>query len=129
MSAHKKKKKEDKKDEFHVDESELQALSERIAQRKIEDGDWDTLSRYLALVLRLSAALQFGRIKMKRITRMLFGKRTEKEKKKDPPEDPKPPISSEDTSHNSSDAGKQQKGDEASTDEGNSEKTFGACEN
>jgi transposase len=123
MSAHKKKKKEDKKDEFHVDESELQALSERIAQRKIEDSDWDTLSRYLALVLRLSAALQFGKIKMKRITRILFGKRTEKEKKKDPPEDPKPPVSAKDDAHNASDVGKQQKADAASSDEGNSEKT------
>jgi transposase len=123
MSAHKKKKKGGKADEFHVDESELQALSERIAQRKIEDGDWDTLSRYLALVLKLSAALQFGRIKMKRITRILFGKRTEKEKKKDPPEDPKPPVSSEDVSHNASDTGKQQKADDASIDEGSSEKT------
>jgi transposase len=123
MTAHKKKKKEDKKDEFRVDESELQALGERIAQRKIEDGDWDTLSRYLALVLRLSAALQFGRIKMKRITRMLFGKRTEKEKKKDPPEDPKPPVSSEDESHHASDADKQRKADAASSDEGNSEET------
>lgn len=60
---------------------------------------------------------------MRKINRMLFGKRTEKEKKKDPPEDPKPPVSSEDDAHNASGAGKQNKADDAPIDEGGIKKT------
>lgn len=76
--------------EFHVDEQELQALSERVADRKIEEKDWELLDRYLLLVLKLSQVLQYGRIRIKKIARMLFGKRTEKDKKKekDPSDNP-----------------------------------------
>ena len=74
--------------EFHVNEQELQALSKRVAERKIEEKDWELLDRYLLLVLKLSRVFQYGRIRMKKISRMLFGKRTEKEKKKDPPGSP-----------------------------------------
>ena len=74
--------------EFHVNEQELQALSERVAERKIEEKDWELLDRYLLLVLKLSRVFQYGRIRMRKISRMLFGKRTEKEKKKDPPGSP-----------------------------------------
>ncbi|TFG41654.1 MAG: IS66 family transposase [Syntrophobacterales bacterium] len=77
--------------EFHVDEQELQALAQRVADRKIEDTDWSILHRYLLLFLKLSQVFQYGRIRMRKISRMLFGKRTEKEKKKkekDPPGNP-----------------------------------------
>jgi hypothetical protein len=75
--------------EFHVNEQESQALSGRVAERKIEEKDWDLLHRYLLLFLKLSQVFQYGRIRMRKISRMLFGKRTEKEKKKkenDPPD-------------------------------------------
>jgi hypothetical protein len=89
MSAREKKKKDDKDPQFQVNEPELQALTERVAQRKIEESDWETLHRYLVLFLKLSRVLQYGKIRMKKIARMLFGKRTEKEKeKKGPPDNP-----------------------------------------
>src|SRR5208283_3210310 len=83
------KKKDDKDPPFQVNEPELQVLTERVAQRKIEESDWETLHRYLVLFLKLSQVLQYGKIRMKKIARMLFGKRTEKEKeKKGPPDNP-----------------------------------------
>lgn len=93
MSANQEKKKSGGAPDFHVNEQELQALQQRITARKIEDKDWDLIERYLLLLLRLSRVLQYGKIRMKKIARMLFGKRTEKEEKKDLPEDP-PPSSS-----------------------------------
>jgi hypothetical protein len=76
--------------EFHVNEQELQALSERVAERKIEEKDWDILHRYLLLFLKLSQVFQYSRVKMRKVVRMLFGKRTEKERKKekDPSDNP-----------------------------------------
>lgn len=95
MSASESKKECDKAAEFHVDEQELQALSQRLAERKIEEKDWETLRGYLLLLLKLSQLFQYGRVKMRKILRMLFGKRTEKEKnKKGPPENPTQPPSS-----------------------------------
>ena len=90
MIARDKKHDDGRATEFHVNEQELQALSERVAERKIEEKDWDLLDRYLLLVLKLSRVFQYGRIRMRKISRILFGKRTEKEKKKekDPPGSP-----------------------------------------
>jgi hypothetical protein len=90
MSAREKKKDDGPPAEFHVNEQELQALSERVAARKIEEKDWDILHRYLLLVLKLSQVLQYGRIRIKKIARILFGKRTEKEEKKEDPSDNPP---------------------------------------
>src|SRR3990172_3983817 len=73
MSAREKKRKDGQAAEFQVNEQELQALSERVAERKIEEKDWEILHRYLLLVLKLSRVLQYGRIKIKKIARMLFG--------------------------------------------------------
>ena len=95
MSASKEKKKDRGAADFQVNEQELEALQQRITDRKIEDKDWDLIERYLLLLLRLSRVLQYGKIRIKKIARMLFGKRTEKEKKKGPPENP-PPSSSND---------------------------------
>ena len=90
MSAHEDKKDDGRATEFQVQEQELQALRQRVAERKIEEKDWELLDRYLLLVLKLSQVLQYGRIRIKKIARMLFGKRTEKEKpkKKDPSDNP-----------------------------------------
>lgn len=93
MSAGKEKRKDGGAAEFHVNEQELEALRQRITDRKIEDKDWDLIDRYLLLLVKLSHVFQYGRIRMKKIARMLFGKRTEKEEKKDPPENPTPPSS------------------------------------
>lgn len=89
MSARGKKREGDRATEFQVDEQELQALSQRVAERKIEEKDWESIHRYLLLLFKLSQLFQYGRVKMRKILRMLFGKRTEKEKKKkDPPDNP-----------------------------------------
>jgi len=94
MSAREKKREGGQAAEFQVNEQELQGLSERVAKRRIEEKDWEILHRYLLLFLKLSQVLQYGRIRMKKIARMLFGKRTEKEKQKgkdpsdNPPESP-----------------------------------------
>ena len=90
------KKEGDRAAEFRVDEQELQALSQRVAERRIEEKDWETIERYLLLLLKLSQVFQYGRVKMRKIARMLFGKRTEKEKKKGPPDNP-PQSSGEET--------------------------------
>jgi transposase len=89
MSARGKKKESSRASEFQIDEQELQSLSQRVAERKIEEKDWENLQRYLLLLIKLSALFQYGRVRMRKILRMLFGKRTEKEKKKkDPPDNP-----------------------------------------
>src|SRR3990172_2260947 len=93
MSADKENKKNGETPEFHVNEQELQALRQRITDRIIEEKDWDLIDRYLLLLLKLSQVFQYGRIRMRKIVRMLFGKRTEKEKKKkDPPNNPPSPV-------------------------------------
>lgn len=110
MSADKEKKKDGGAADFHVNEQELHGLRQRITDRKIEDQDWDLIDRYLLLLLRLSQVLQYGKIRMKKIARMLFGKRTEKEKnekKKNPPEDPPPSPSGEGETPAGSAQGKQ----------------------
>jgi hypothetical protein len=121
MSAREKKKKDSKDPQFQVNEPELQALTERVAQRKLEESDWETLHRYLVLFLKLSRVLQYGRIRMKKIARMLFGKRTEKEKKKDPPENPSPPSSCEGETPPDSAQGKQDTGSGSADESENSE--------
>ena len=122
MSAREKKKKDGETEQFHVNEPELQGLAERVAQRKIEEGDWELLHRYLVLVLKLSLVLQYGKIRIKKLARLLFGKRTEKEKKKDPPQDPPQPTSSNDTTLASSDRSKQN-AETGSANESNDGKT------
>jgi len=44
MNAREKKTKSREPESFHVDETELQALTDRIAQQKMEEGDWEKLS-------------------------------------------------------------------------------------
>jgi hypothetical protein len=127
MNAREKKTKSSESEPFHVDEPELQALTERIAQQKMEDGDWERLHRYLVLVLKLSAVLKYGKIRIKKLAHLLFGKRTEKEKKKDPPQDPKSPTSSGDTTSASSDQSKQNAeiGSHHESDDGKTKKGHG----
>ncbi len=76
------KKEGDRATEFQVDEQELQALSQQVAERRIEEKDWETIHRYLLLFLKLSQVFQYGRVRMRRIARMLFGKRTEKDRRR-----------------------------------------------
>ena len=79
--------------EFHVNEQELESLSQRVAERKIEEKDWDTIHRYLLLFLKLSQVFQYSRVKMRKVVRMLFGKRTETERKKEKDPGDSPPQS------------------------------------
>jgi hypothetical protein len=62
MIARDKKHDDGRATEFHVNEQELQALSERVAERKIEEKDWELLDRYLLLVLKLSRVLSIATI-------------------------------------------------------------------
>ncbi len=112
------KKEGDRAPEFRVDEQELQALSQRVAERRIEEKDWETIQRYLLLLLKMSQVFQYGRIRIKKIARMLFGKRTEKEKKKGPPDNP-PQSSGEETPP--APAGKEQDPGSASVGENQSQ--------
>jgi hypothetical protein len=97
MSARGNKKEGDRATEFQVDEQELKALQQRLSERKIEEKDWETLRSYLSLLLKLSQLFQYGRVKMRKVLRMLFGSRTEKEKKKKDPSDNPPPAIGENT--------------------------------
>lgn len=92
-----KKKPQEETKEFQIDKEELEALSARVAERKIEEADWRRLERYLLLLLKLTKVLEYGRVRMRKLTRILFGKRTEKDKaegktgkdnKKPPPDSP-----------------------------------------
>ncbi len=69
--------------EFQIDKKELEALSSRVAEQKLEPEDWQRLHRYLVLLLKLTNVLEHGRVRMRKLLRILFGKRTEK----DPPKE------------------------------------------
>lgn len=127
MNASEKKKETGKAEQFHIDEAELQTLTERVAQRNIEEADWDKLHRYLILIFKLSAVLQYGKIRMKKISRLLFGKRTEKDEKKDPPQNPNQPASSGEAASASSHPSMQDAETESSdeSDCGNTKKGHG----
>jgi len=76
----KREKRQDEAKEFQIDREELEALSARVAERKIEEDDWRRLHRYLLLLLKLTKVLEYGRVRMRKLMRILFGKRTEKDK-------------------------------------------------
>lgn len=76
------KKSEKQKDhakELQIDKEEIQALSARVAERRLEEQDWQRLHRYLVLLLKLTNVLEYGRVRVRKLTRILFGKRTEKD--------------------------------------------------
>lgn len=90
----KREKRQDEAKEFQIDKEELEALSARVAERKIEEDDWRRLHRYLLLLLKLVKVLEYGRVRMRKLMRILFGKRTEKDKAeegKSGKDNPKPP--------------------------------------
>jgi transposase len=66
--------------EFRIDQDELEALSARIAERKLEADDWQRVHQYLVMLLKLTRVLEQGRVRMRKLLRILFGKRTEKDK-------------------------------------------------
>ena len=76
----KKPKPEEETKEFRIEKEELEALCARVAEGKIEPDDGPRLLRYLRLLLKLAQVLEHGRVRMRRLTRLLFGKRTEKDK-------------------------------------------------
>lgn len=73
-------KRRDEEKEFRIDKDELEALSARIAERKLEPDDWQRLHQYLVMLLKLTRVLEQGRVRMRKLLRILFGKRTEKDK-------------------------------------------------
>jgi transposase len=94
MSGPKSGKPKEQIQEFQIKAEELEALSVRVRERKIEEEDWAQLHRYLVLLLKLTKVLEYGRVRMRKVTRLLFGKRTEKDGKKKPPPDSPPPAGS-----------------------------------
>jgi len=93
----KSEKQQDQAKELQIDKEEIQALSARVAERRLEEQDWQRLHRYLVLLLKLTNVMEYGRVRMRRLTRILFGKRTEKdssgEDKKGKDNDTSPPGS------------------------------------
>lgn len=83
--------------ELKIDKEELEALSARVADRRLEEEDWQRLHRYLVLLSKLTRVLESGRVRMRKLMRILFGKRTEKdssgEGKKGKDNNPSPPGS------------------------------------
>ena len=83
--------------ELQIDKEELEALSARVTERRLEEEDWQRLHRYLVLLLKLTKVLEYGRVRMRKLMRILFGKRTEKdapeEGQKGKDKDPSPPAS------------------------------------
>ena len=66
--------------ELQIDKQELDALSARVAERRLADEDWQRLHRYLVLLSKLTNVLESGRVRIRKLTRILFGKRTEKDR-------------------------------------------------
>lgn len=76
-------KRQDAAKELQIDKKEIEALSARVAERRLEEQDWQRLHRYLVLLLKLTNVLEAGRVRMRKLTRILFGKRTEKDPARD----------------------------------------------
>ncbi len=95
MSGRKSRKPEEQNKEFQIKAEEVEALRARIEERKIEDADWERLHRYLDLLVKLVRVLEYGRVRMRKLTRLLFGKPTEKDRPKKPPSDSPPPAGSD----------------------------------
>jgi len=95
MSGRKSRKPEEPTKKLQIDAEEVEALRARIEERKIDEDDWDRLHGYLDLLLKLVRVMEYGRVRMRKLTRLLFGKPTEKDKpKKKPPSDSPPPAAS-----------------------------------
>src|SRR2546427_4818161 len=92
MSGHKSRKPEEPAKQLQIKAEEVEALRARIEKRKIEEDDWDRLHGYLDLLLKLVRVMEYGRVRMRKLTRLLFGKATEKDKTKKPPSDSPPPA-------------------------------------
>jgi hypothetical protein len=94
MSGRKNRKPEEQTKQFQIKADEVEALQARIEERNIEEEDWERLHGYLDLLLKLVRVLEYGRVRMRKLTRLLFGKPTEKDKPKKPPSDSPPPAAS-----------------------------------
>jgi hypothetical protein len=94
MSERKSQKLEEQTRQFQIKAEEVEQLRARIGERKIEEEDWQRLDGYLDLLLKLVRVLEYGRIRMRKLTRLLFGKPTEKDKPTKPPSDSPPPAAS-----------------------------------
>jgi transposase len=73
--------------ELTLDEAEVDRLCHRLEAGQLEKQDLDSILRYLKLLKKISGILQGQRVRMRRLGRILFGKKTEKDEKKDPPPD------------------------------------------
>src|SRR5437016_14554385 len=105
MSGRKSRKPEEPTKQFQIKAAEVEALRARIEERKIEEEDWERLHRYLDLLLKLVRVLEYGRVRMRKLTRLLFGKPTEKDKPKKPPSDSPPPAGGKTAASGESGAG------------------------
>ena len=105
MRRRKSQKSEEPIREFQIKAEEVESLRARVEERKIEDDDWERLHRYLDLLVKLVRVMEYGRVRMRKLTRLLFGKPTEKDKPKKPPSDSPPPVASGKTASGESGTG------------------------
>ena len=94
MSGRQSRKPEEPTKQLQIKAEEVEQLRARIGERKIEEEDWQRLDGYLDLLVKLVRILEYGRVRMRKLTRLLFGKPTEKDKPKKPPSDSPPPAAS-----------------------------------
>ena len=94
MSERKSQKLEEQIKQFQIKAEEVEQLRARIGERKIKEEDWQRLDGYLDLLVKLVRVLEYGRVRMRKLTRLLFGKPTEKDKPTKPPSDSPPPAAS-----------------------------------
>ena len=93
MSERKSPKPDQQIKQFQIKAEEIEQLRARIGERKIEEEDWQRLDGYLDLLLKLARVLEYGRVRMRKLTRLLFGKATERDGSRKPPSDSPPPVS------------------------------------
>ena len=105
MSGRKSRKPEESTKGLQIKAEEVEALRTRIEKRKIDEDDWDRLQGYLDLLLKLVRVMEYGRVRMRKLTRLLFGKPTEKDKPKKPPSDSPAPAGSGKTASGESGTG------------------------
>src|SRR3990167_9059763 len=74
--------KREKPEEIPMTEEELKDLLARIKEKKLEDQDYETLTKLIHFVVWMQMKLQSARMTMRKFRDMIFGCKTEKRKKK-----------------------------------------------
>jgi transposase len=75
----------DPKQAYSLREEELEQVRKRLADNQLEEGDREIIDRALTVLIVVMKRLESAKIGIHRLRKLLFGKRTEKEKH--PPQD------------------------------------------